>query len=240
MKKTERPATSKEGFINFPKDEYCTTMLSIAPPASGKTYVMLNCLKLWIDMKMFTEYHVVLPAFKNEMNGSYDWLLDYPNVFVYEKYYDRIGNDVVKRQTKSHELLKKKKIKEMPRVFFCIDDATSEKNIFESDAIRSLVTKNRHLHVHSWFLMHSFKGIIKPAIRQNIFFVFLYKLKDEFLNSAFKEFVNFPLDFDNYKKDFKPFFKEYIIPLQYGCLLLGGSRDYSPFVNRWFDSEDKK
>ena len=234
MKKSSVPASTKEGFLNFPKNEYCTTCLSIACPGSGKTFLLLKCLKEWLDMNMFSEYHVVLPAFKNEMSGSYDWLEKEKRVFVYEKYHDLIGKQVVAKQMKNHELFKKGKLKEMPRIFFCIDDASSEKHLFKSESIIAIVTKNRHLHIHSWFLAHSDKGIIEPKVRQNIFFVFIYKLKENFLQHAFKEYVNFPIDFDDYRKDFKPFFKEYVIPKQYGCLLLGGSRDYSPNVDEWY------
>ena len=74
MNKTKQPASTKEGFLNFPANEFCTTCLSLACPGSGKTYLLLKCLKEWLKMGMFEEYHVVLPAFKNEMSGSYDWL----------------------------------------------------------------------------------------------------------------------------------------------------------------------
>jgi hypothetical protein len=237
MNKTKQPASTKEGFLNFAKNEYCTTCLSLACPGSGKTYLLLKCLRAWFDMNMFDEYHVVLPAFKNEMSGSYDWLETEKKVFVYEKYHNKLGEELVTKQRKNKELQKKGKLKEMPRIFFCIDDFTSQGKLFESDAIKSIVTENRHLFIFSWFLGHADKGCIKPAVRQNIFFVFIYKLKDNFLHHAFKEYVNFPIDFDDYKKDFKPFFKEYVIPKQYGALLLGGSRDYSPRVDEWF-SED--
>lgn len=234
MKKTQNPTSTKDGFLNFPKDEYCTTCLSIAPPASGKTFIMLECLKIWVKNKMFDEFVVVLPSYKNEMSGSYEWLEPLQNVFVHEAYNDIIGQELVEKQKKNHALFKAKKIKQMPRVFFCVDDASSEKNLFQSDSILSLVTKNRHLNVHSWFLLHADKGVIPPAVRQNIHYVFIYKLKDNFLQHVFKEYVNFSVDFDDYRKDFKQFFKDFVIPHQFGCLLIGGSRDYSPNVHEWF------
>jgi hypothetical protein len=236
---SKSPASTKEGFLCFPKVEYCTTCLSIAPPSSGKTHLLLKCLEEWLKMKMFSEYYLVLPAFENEMSGSYDWLADIPNVHIHEKYHDTLGAEIVAKQKKNNDLFKKNKIKVMPRIFFCVDDASSEKNLFDSENIIAIVTKNRHLHIHSWYLMHGLKGIIPPNVRQNIFYVFLYKLKDTFLKQAFIEFCNFPLDFDDYKRDFKPFFKEYIIPKQYGCLLLGGSRDYSPNADTWFPEGNK-
>lgn len=237
MNVTKQPATTKEGFLNFPAKEYCTTCLSLGAPGSGKTYVFLQCLKWWIDHKTFSEYHCVLPSYKNEMSGSYDWLETEKNVFVYESYHELTGAQIVKKQLKNHSDFKKGKLKSMPRIFFAIDDASSEGKIFKSESIVEMVTKNRHLHVHSWLLAHADKGIILPRVRQNIFFVFIYKIKDNFLQHAFKEYVNFPNDFDDYKKEFKPFFKEHVIPQQYGCLLLGGNRDYSPYVYRWFSEK---
>jgi hypothetical protein len=170
------------------------------------------------------------------MKGSYDWLGPLKNVFVYEKYHDALGGEIIKKQMKNHELLKKGKLKEMPKIFFAVDDASSEKNLFGSENLIGIITKNRHLHIHSWTLLHGDRGVIPPKIRQNIFFVFLYKLKDNFLRHAFMEYCNF-VEFDDYKKDFKPFFNEFVVPKQYGALLLGGSRDYSPNVDEWFTEE---
>ena len=55
----------KEDFLRFPDTDYCTSILSIASPGSGKTYILLKCLKAWIDMGMFEEYHVILPSYKS-------------------------------------------------------------------------------------------------------------------------------------------------------------------------------
>lgn len=226
----------KDDFLNFPVTDYCTSILSIASPGSGKTFVLLQCLKEWISMNMFSEYHVVLPSYKNEMMGSYDWLEKYDNVFIYEDFYEPIAEKIVKQQEKNHELFKKKKLKEMPKVFLGLDDATGiSKQLFTSTSLKRAITENRHLRIQSWILLHADKGIIAPKIRQNIFFVFLYKMKEQLLHHCFKEYVNFPLDFDDYKRDFKPFFNSEVTPKQYGCMLLAGSKSYSTDVDVWFD-----
>jgi hypothetical protein len=237
MRRTNSPASTKDGFLSFPKMEYCTTCLSLGTPGAGKTYVFLKCVEYWVANNTFSEYHIVLPSYKNEMNDSYAWLEPIKNVYVYEKYFDKIGEDIIAKQKKNRELFTKGKIKEIPRIFFAIDDATSQGKLFKSESVKALVTQNRHLYVHSFFLMHADKGVIEPKIRQNIFFVFIYKVKDNFLQHIYKEYVNFSIDFDTYTKDFKPFFREYVSQKQYGCLLLGGSRDYSPFVDEWFTDE---
>ena len=60
----------KEDFLRFPDTDYCTSILSIASPGSGKTYILLKCLKAWIDMGMFEEYHVILPTSRGVIGSN--------------------------------------------------------------------------------------------------------------------------------------------------------------------------
>ena len=231
----------KEDFLRFPDTDYCTSILSIASPGSGKTYILLKCLKAWIDMGMFEEYHVILPSYKNEMSQSYDWLESYDHVYIYEDYYEMLGSRIVAQQEKNHELFKKKKLKAMPKIFLGLDDATGiNKNLFQSTALKRAITENRHLRIQTWILLHADKGVISPKIRQNIFFVFLYKMKDNLLKHCYNEYVNFPQDFDDYKNDFKPFFVENVVTKEYGAMLLAGSRCYNTDIDLWFPDDSKK
>lgn len=238
--KLGKQSALKENFINFPKQEFCTTILSIGAPFSGKTYVMLLVLREWLKMRMFEEknVHLVLPAYRNEMTGSYKWILDeYPDVNIYEQYNDSIVKGILKQQKKNTDLIEKGKLKEMPRVFLAIDDATSEKGIFNSKELMELVVKNRHLHCHQWYLLHYDKGVIGPKIRSNMYYVFMYKVKDALLRECFKDYVQFD-EFDDYKKDFKPWWCAEITPHPYGFMLIAGKDSYSSDGPDWFESEE--
>lgn len=226
---------SKETFLNFPKDEFCTTILSLGPPFSGKTFLALKSIKAWIDMKMFDEYYLVLPAFRNEMKGSYDWLENIPNVHIYESVRPKIFEDLIEKCEKNNEMFKKGKLKVKPKYFVMVDDATSQgKGLFGAPVVRRLVTENRHLQIHSWFCLHYDKGILDPKVRSNIYFVFLYKVKDTLLRKAFDEYITFD-EFDDYKNHFKPFWKEFVSVHEFGCLLIQGKKAYNPNACKWYD-----
>ncbi len=229
---------SKNDFLNFPIDNYCSTILSLGKPGSGKTYILLKCIKWWLDHNVFKEYHCVLPAFLDEMNDSYKWLEQYPNVHIYTKYFPQIPEKIIKMQRKQNELFKKGTIKERPKIFFCIDDATSQsEKLFNDPMLLTVFTQNRHVNMHTWFLMHYNKTIIPPKVRQNIAFIFIYKLRVASLEMIHKEMVdNDDLeDFDQ----FRLVLKKYVYINKYGCLLLSED-EFNPYVYYWFQDEGKE
>jgi hypothetical protein len=97
---------SKKDFLEFPATDFCTTILSMGPPRSGKTYLMLKCVKEWLEMGMFEKYVMVLPSFKNEADGSYDWLMEHENVTVYESYHDHIGKQLLRNKKRTTYFLR--------------------------------------------------------------------------------------------------------------------------------------
>ena len=225
---------SKTDFIEFPANNFCTTIFSLGPPRSGKTYILLKVLKEWLKIGMFEKYILILPSYKNEADGSYDWLEQHENVFVYESFHEHIIKQLIEEQKENNELFKSKKITEKPRIFFCVDDATSQgKGLFSSDVMLAMATQNRHLNIHSWFLMHYAKGILQPKVRLNVNFIFLYPVQKKLLENAFGEFIYFPKDFDDFKS-FKEYWDNTILPQEHGCLLINGKTKYSPWVSEWF------
>lgn len=225
---------NKKDFIQFPAEKFCTTIFSLGPPRSGKTYVLLKVLKEWLDMGMFEKYILILPSYKNEADGSYDWLEQYENVYVYESFHEHIIQQILDEQEENNELFKSNKLPEMPRIFIGVDDATSQgKKIFASKAMLKVATQNRHYKIHSWFLMHYSKGIIQPNVRQNVNFLFLYPVKKKLLENAFDEYIDFPKDFDDFNL-FKTYWDKTILTQEHGCLLVNGKKSYSPWVSEWF------
>jgi hypothetical protein len=231
---------SKKDFLEFPATDFCTTILSMGPPRSGKTYLMLKCVKEWLEMGMFEKYVMVLPSFKNEADGSYDWLMEHENVTVYESYHDHIGKAIIAEQEKNNLLFKAGKLEQKPRVFFCIDDATSQgKNLFASASMMAFATQNRHLTIHSWFLLHYDKGVVTPKMRNNILWVILYPVKKKLLEQAFDSYIDFP-EFDDFKKDFMPFWNQNVTKNKYGCLLIRGKEKYTTTSSGWFNENESK
>lgn len=224
---------SKDDFIYFPAKKYCTTIVSLGPPRSGKTYILMKALKEWLDIGMFEKYILILPSFKNEADGSYDWLAEYEHVYIYESYHEHIAQQIIKEQEENNDLFKNGKLEQKPRIFFGVDDATSQGgDLFKSKTMLAFATQNRHLQIHSWFLMHYSKTILQPKIRQNIQFIFLYPVKKALLKNAYDEYLDFK-EFDTFD-DFKKYWDTYVLTQEYGCLFINGKTKYSPWVPYWF------
>lgn len=225
----------KMEFLRYPIDHSCTSIMSIGPPGSGKTHIALGCLRWWIENKTFDEYHLVLPAFKNEQNDSYAFLNKYlnKNVFIYETYSTTMAEKLVAKSVKSNELFKQGKIKQKPYFFFMCDDATSQTALFDSPPIARAVTENRHLQIHSWFLMHQDKKVVNRKVRENFKFFFIYPLHPQKLKYIYEEYVNFPLSFVNFK-DFMEFWKEYILQKEHGVMFIFDRFYFAPHADTWF------
>lgn len=226
----------KKDFLMYPAKECCTSIMSMAPPRSGKTYVMINCVKEWLEMGMFEKIVMILPQFKKEMNDTYGFLKDVPNVYVYESFNDAIMKKYIDEQEKYSEMYTSKKIDKCPRMLFVCDDATGQKsNLFKSSTMLRIVTENRHLRIHSWVLLHYAKGIIQPCIRENLQFIFVYPLKDKLMRMIYDDFVNFPKTFPTYEV-FEAFYNKYVDDgnNKYPVLLLNGKESFNPDVCKWF------
>jgi hypothetical protein len=235
LSEEDKYLATKEGFLNFPKHKFCTSILSLGPPACGKTRMMLKCLEYWLSVNMFKDYHLVLPNFKNEMSDSYKWLEPYKNVYVYESFHEKEMRKILDVIDDEVDDFRAGKIKERPRRFFAIDDATSQnKDIFNSKTILSFITQNRHYQIDTWILAHYDKGVIGRKCRQNIFYMFLYPVKPKLLQACYEDYIDndeFPT-FD----DFYKFWQEMVKNKKYGSLLLTnyGKGAVNSTVRNWF------
>jgi hypothetical protein len=231
---------TKEEFLRFPIDEYTTSIASVAPPRSGKTYIAMKCLLWWMMHNIFERYYLILPQFKNEASGLYDFLkkADKKKVFIYETYAEFIADDILKTQYKYLDLVDKGKLTrdKVPLALLLIDDATSQTKLFQSDSLLRIVTENRHIKVHSWFLMHAVKHVIDPRVRQNFNFIIVYPMKKKLLENMFDEFVDFQDDFDDYKS-FREFINDHVSNQEHGCLLINGKKNYNPTIASWFEND---
>lgn len=202
---------TNEDFLNFPNTDHCTGVFSLGEPGGGKSYIMLQCLRYWIQNNFFKEYHLILPSYKNEMNDSYAGLAEISNVFIYESYHQKIASDLLKRSDKDKSKSEK--------YFLCVDDASSQgKTLMQFPDLIAIATQGRHYRIQSWFLMHHTKGIIPPKVRSQTKFTFFYNMHVGALKDCFREYVNFS-EFRDFKL-FLSFWDEYVISNKYGCLLI--------------------
>lgn len=224
---------SKEEFLEFPNKEHPTTIFSIGPPGSGKTFIFLRSLEFWIKSGYFKEFHLILPAYKNEFNESYKFLADIPNVYIYESYHSQIGKKLVAICDKDALDFRAKKIKNRTKYFFGVDDATGQgKKIMSCEYAVRMATEPRHLMIHNWFLLHHTAAIIPPSVREQTKFSFIYDVNVSVLKTIWKEYVNFK-EFRKWN-DFMEFWDEYIAGKKYGCLLIWRNTKYNPWVSEEF------
>ena len=234
---TEPLHAQKKNFLEFPATNFCTTILSLGPPRSGKTFLALKCIEYWIKIGMFDKYILILPQFKNEFSDSYGWLKEYEQVTVYESFHSLYVNKMILEQEKNRKLHKEGKLTDMPRVFLFIDDATSQgSTMFKDKTLVRIVTENRHLFIHSWICLHYDKGIIAPAVRLNMNFVILYPVKTLLLQKMHAEYVDSEVftELDNFEKEFLPYWKNAVGSKKFGCLLLARKNSYNSNCCNWF------
>ncbi len=221
---------SLDNFLNECKKNDRFTLI-IAEPGGGKTFLMLNVLKYYLDNNTFTEYHLVLPAFKNERDGSYDFLKNpkYKKyVFIYNEYHQKISETLYKRQF----------VTDPKKLFFWIDDSTGEQGLWNDDYITKIATKTRHLRTSFYIICHSDgASIIKPKIRCQAQFLFLGEMHLSVLHNCYKSYVNFKTDFPTFKK-FVEYMEREVYSQKYGMFFIDKvNRQYSPDASLWFSDE---
>lgn len=208
----------------------CCTILTIGRPRTGKTYNMLECIKrYWLPRNTFDEYHLVLPNFTNEQNDSYDFIRQIKSktkfIYIYNKYHPMIVT----------KLLDKQNGKNKKRLFFGLDDTTSQsKQLFKCPEMVKLATQSRHYNVHTWLIMHYGKGIVEPKVRANIGFLFINRIKYNQLIDIYKEFVDFPEQFPDHEA-FEKFAWAIFKRDEYPCILIDLLHDrFNPNVGLWW------
>ena len=219
---------SLDNFLNECKKNDRFSLI-ISEPGSGKTFLVLHVLKYYLDNNIFTQYHLVLPAFKNERDGSYNFLKD-PKyrkyVFIYSEYHSKIGENLFKMQN----------VENPPeKIFFWIDDCTGEQELWHDDYLTKIATKTRHLRISTYIICHSEgSSVIKPKVRAQAQFIFLGDMHIDILHKCYKSYVNFPSDFPNFKM-FLEYMEKEVYSQKYGMFFVDKvNKQYSPDASIWF------
>jgi hypothetical protein len=161
-------------------------ILSIGSKGSGKTYRLLQYLKFALYNNIYERYHLILPMYSSEQNDSYGFLQTQQNCYIYNGYSEKVSILVDKDRLKY-------------RTLFIIDDASSELVKKMDNTFLKLITTTRHgKGVTVWACVHSCKRILSPAVRQNIDWLFTYKIPNrKLLNDLYDEY--FGMQFDSFK-----------------------------------------
>ena len=203
--------------------------LLIAEPGGGKTFIVNNALKYHLEHNTFTEYHLVLPAFKNERDGSYDYLKNpkYKKyVFIYNEYHPKISETLFKRQDV---------IDPKAKIFFWIDDSTGEQDLWRDIYLTKIAVKTRHVRISLYIICHSEgSSVIRPKVRAQAQFVFLGAMHPDILHKCYRSYANFPTDFPTFKK-FVEYMEREVYSQKHGMLFIDRvNKQYSPDASLWF------
>ena len=217
-------------FLDEPIKGYTRFTLIIAEPGGGKTHLMNNVLKYYLANNTFDEYHLVLPAFKNEADNSYDYLRNkkYAKyVFIYPEYHPKISENIYKEQYIENP---------QKKIFYWIDDSTGEEDLFQDPYICKISTKTRHLRTALYIIAHSeCAGVIKPKVRCQAAFIFIGAMHRFILEKCFKSYVNLPDVFPNFKT-FVKFMDEEVYSQKYGMLFVDKiNHQCNPDVSTWLN-----
>jgi len=203
------------------------SIISIGTPESGKSYLALKYVTYSLQNDLYDEYHIVAPTFNHEENSSYDFLKQHKDkVKIYLKY-----NAVVSERVD--------KAREKGKILFVVDDATSELLNNMDNTFIKLFTTTRHSKnggLTLWIIVHSAKKVLPPMLRQNVKYVFLYRIESSELleDTIFKEFLSLQYRRQGKKYDhFVEEFSEVMENNKFGVVLIARKIGIDFDVTHW-------
>ena len=176
---------------------------------SGKTHFLTQFIKYSMSQKRFSKYYLLLPSFKNEADGAYEFLKVFSNVVIFTTYSPKIIEMITDDKTPGSKL-------------FALDDSTNFSSNFKQDPkFIGLITTSRHKKVTMMLIVHSLKAILTPAVRSNVDFLFLYRITNQrLLQDVYEEFLSgVTRQFKN-KHEFLEFYIQNINDVKYSGLFL--------------------
>lgn len=206
----------KDNIINL-EDEFLEDVtktgrfiMSIGIKGGGKSFAMLNFLKYALSNEIFESYHLVLPMYKLEQSDSYGFLRNQKQCYIYNGYSEKVSKNVEKERAKKKTL-------------FIIDDASAELLYNLDSTFSRLITTSRHgKGVTVWICVHSAKRILTPLVRQNVDWMFVYKISNvKLLQDIYDEWLS--MQFETFK-EFMQYYR-YAMQTKYNSVLLTNQVD---------------
>lgn len=204
--------------LDFLDDDTHRIILSLGSKGSGKTHMMINYLKYALMTNKYAEYHLVLPAYKNEKDGQYEFLKGMKNVYIYNTYNPKICGRIKK-----------------PNTLFIIDDATSNGLDIKKDMnLMRIITTSRHMKIQLWLIFHAVRSIMSVPVRANIDYLFVHKTTNrKLLEAIYEEYFSMYPEFDR-EQTFINFYHENVLMQEYNALFLNLVKGhYDTNVNQW-------
>jgi hypothetical protein len=143
----------------------------IAKRGSGKSWVVRSILHHYQDVPVGT---IICPT--DSVNGFYKNF--FPDLYIHYEYDTNFIDEIIQRQRrmikKYDKYLLMKKVVD-PRAFIIMDDCLADDKVWANDKnIKQLFLNGRHFKIMFILTMQAVLGI-KPALRDNIDYIFLLK-----------------------------------------------------------------
>ena len=190
------------------------SIASIGSQETGKSHFHIQLLKLAFKYNLFQKYHLILPVFNNEQNGSYNFIpKGNTNIKVYNKYHTMIC-DFVTKDAMTND------------TFLFIDDCTGEiGQLSTDDTFKKLYTRIRHHGGNKLYIglcMHYTK-IIPPVIRANAkFFVLHFMTNYKTIEDFYDENIRILYEVKGRtKKNYIEDYEKYVMGNKYGAVMIG-------------------
>jgi hypothetical protein len=204
---------------NFMFDDTHRVVVSLGCKGSGKTHTVINYLKVSLLTNKYKEYHLVLPAYKNEKDGQYDFLKQYKNkVFIYNTYNSQICERIKK-----------------PNTLLIVDDATSNGLDLKKDQkFLQLITTTRHCQCMVWLVFHSARSVMSVPLRANIDYLFMYKTTNKkLIEVMWEEYFSMYPEFQK-QSDFVNYYYDSVLQDEHNAIFIDLVRsEYDNSVNQW-------
>ena len=194
-------------------------ILSIGIKGGGKTYKMLQFVKYALYNNIYERYHLILPMYEAEQNDSYGFLRNQQHCYIYNGYSEKVSKLVEKDRLKYKTL-------------FIIDDASAELVKNMDNTFMKIITTTRHGQGCTlWACVHSAKRILAPVVRQNIDWLFVYKIANrKLLIDIYEEYASMTFDTLN---EFMQLYKSAMDEKYNAVLFTIQSSNIDPMTNEW-------
>lgn len=215
----EEQPNNNQAEQHFLKNIERAMIVSIGAKRQGKSFLLQKVLIYAINNNIFDEYHLVIPNVKQERDNKWSFLVDLPNVFIYDKYHSLISERMYKLYKKKH-------------IFFCVDDASGEFMGTPDESFIKLCTRNEHAKWCAiWLNIHSCRKVLSPIIRQQITNIFIYKLSNmKLLKDIYEEYfeMRYPV-----WKEFHALYTERVLDQEHNAIMhsLDGHNEVEGIIN---------
>lgn len=163
---------------DFLKNSHNRNIITIGSINSGKSHMALSYLFYALTNNLYEQYHLILPQYKTEENGSYNFIKQFKEkCFIYNTYDDLIVEHVDDLRYKEN-------------IFLLIDDSTGKLSFAQEPLIRLFSTCRHGKGCTTWCITHASK-IAKKTLRSLTTYTFITNiLSEKVLEDIYEDFLS--------------------------------------------------